>query len=73
MLPVPEADALRFACNAVVLGNDVYLQRECPDTEATIRDNGFVPHTVDLTEFLKAGGSAKCLTLFLERSQGFFG
>ncbi|HET9200052.1 MAG TPA: arginine deiminase-related protein [Dehalococcoidia bacterium] len=72
MLPVPEADALRFACNAVVLGKDVYLQRDCPDTEDVLRESGFVPHTVDLTEFLKAGGSAKCLTLFLERPAEFF-
>ena len=70
LIAVPEEDALRFACNAVVLGKDVYLQRECPTTDALLSDHGFQPHTVDLTEFLKAGGSAKCLTLFLERPAG---
>ncbi|HEX5940127.1 MAG TPA: arginine deiminase family protein [Dehalococcoidia bacterium] len=73
LVPVPEADALRFACNAVVLERDVYLQRDCRDTERALREMGFVPHEVDLTEFLKAGGSAKCLTLFLERPAGFLG
>jgi arginine dihydrolase len=67
MLAIPEEDALRFACNAVVLGRDVYLQRHCLETQKVLRENGFEPHEVDLTEFLKAGGSAKCLTLFLER------
>jgi arginine dihydrolase len=71
LLPVPEDDALRFACNAVVLGKDVYLQKDCAATRRLLEDHGFVPHDVDLTEFLKAGGSAKCLTLFLRRPAGF--
>ncbi|MPZ23053.1 MAG: amidinotransferase [Dehalococcoidia bacterium] len=70
LIAVPEAEALRFACNAVVLGDAVFLQQGCPETSRLLSDRGFQPHAVDLSEFLKAGGSAKCLALFLERPGG---
>ncbi|MEX2236332.1 MAG: arginine deiminase-related protein [Dehalococcoidia bacterium] len=72
MLPIPEEEALRFACNAVVLDHDVYLQKDCPMTQELLSEHGFTTHEVDLTEFLKAGGSAKCLTLFLERPRSYW-
>lgn len=61
-------EAARFAANAVVLGDQVALNTGCPTFEAALRDLGFTPHAVPLDEFLKAGGSAKCLTLHLDRS-----
>jgi arginine dihydrolase len=66
---VPE-EAERFACNAVVLGRDVALNSGCPRFEAALEELGFVPHATPLDEFLKAGGSAKCLTLHLDRAPG---
>ena len=60
---VPEAEALRFACNAVVVGQDVILNSGCPETEAALHSRGFKTHTLDFSEFIKAGGSAKCLVL----------
>jgi N-dimethylarginine dimethylaminohydrolase len=59
-------EAARFAANAVVLGPDVVLNSGCPHFEAALRDHGFTPHATPLDEFLKAGGSAKCLTLLLD-------
>ena len=35
--------------------------------ESALRDLGYRPRTTPLGEFLKAGGSAKCLTLHLNR------
>ncbi len=32
---------------------------------AMLKDRGYTPHPVELDQFLKAGGSAKCLTLRL--------
>jgi N-dimethylarginine dimethylaminohydrolase len=64
---VPD-EAKRFACNAVVIGKDVVLNTGCPCFEAQLRDLGFVPHATPLDEFLKAGGSAKCLTLHLDHA-----
>jgi N-dimethylarginine dimethylaminohydrolase len=65
-LIVPEHDALRFACNAVCLGKQVVLPDGCDETMALLRARGYEPHPVELDEFMKAGGSAKCLTLALD-------
>jgi len=58
-------DALRFACNTVVVGDSVVMNAGCPDLRAQLERAGFHVFPVDLSEFLKAGGSAKCLTLFV--------
>jgi N-dimethylarginine dimethylaminohydrolase len=63
---VPD-EAARFAANAVVLGGHVALNAGCPEFESALREYGFTPHGLPLDEFLKAGGSAKCLTLHLDR------
>jgi len=65
-LVVPEREALAFACNAVCAGKHVVLPSECPDTEALLASRGYMTHAVPLDEFLKSGGSAKCLTLALD-------
>lgn len=63
---VPEDEALRFACNAVCVGKDVVLPVDCPATERFLHDHGYRTHAVPLDEFMKSGGSAKCLTLALD-------
>ena len=63
LFEVPPEDARKFACNAVVLGRDVIIPAGCPATSAIIKGLGFSPHDVELDEFIKAGGAAKCLTL----------
>ena len=64
-IAVSEEEALRFACNAVVLGRQVLLNAGCPAFERALDEHGFTVHPVDVGEFLKAGGAAKCMTLFL--------
>ncbi|MFO1019574.1 MAG: amidinotransferase, partial [Planctomycetales bacterium] len=66
LIPVCEEEAVRFACNAVVVGKDVFLNTGCPRLEEDLRGRGYTPHATDLSEFLKSGGSAKCLTLRLD-------
>jgi N-dimethylarginine dimethylaminohydrolase len=66
LLPVTEAEALRFACNAVVVGKTVIVNTGCERLAADLRTRGYEPVAVALDEFLKAGGSAKCLTLRLD-------
>jgi len=63
---VPE-EAKHFACNAVVLGKNVVLPEDCPKLAASLRERGYLPHHLPVTEFIKAGGACKCLTLFVER------
>ena len=60
---VPEKEALRFACNAVVIGKDIVIPSECPKTQAELEKRGFHVHSLEFDEFLKAGGAAKCLVL----------
>ena len=63
---VPSSEGERFACNAVCIDRHVVLPTGCPETMAWLNQHGYTPHPVDLDEFLKGGGSAKCLTLALD-------
>jgi len=66
LIAVNDAEATRFACNAVVVGKHVVLNSGCPELERELRRRGFTAHATPLDEFIKAGGSAKCLTLRLD-------
>ncbi|QEG35347.1 dimethylarginine dimethylaminohydrolase family protein [Bythopirellula goksoeyrii] len=63
---VEEDEAKSFACNAVVVGKTVVTNIGCPELHAMLRSIGFDPIETPLSEFVKAGGSAKCLTLRLD-------
>ncbi len=62
-IAVEEPDALRFACNAVTIGNTVLLNEISPGLCSRIEARGLKVKQVQLSEFLKAGGAAKCLCL----------
>ena len=66
LIAVGEDEAARFGCNAVVVGKTVVHNSRCPRLAADLRAAGFRSIEVELDEFLKAGGSAKCLTLRLD-------
>lgn len=66
LIPVVEDEAHRFGCNAVVVGQTVVHNRHCPRLAADLEKAGYRSIEVELDEFLKAGGSAKCLTLRLD-------
>ncbi|GAB4154959.1 MAG: hypothetical protein Tsb009_31710 [Planctomycetaceae bacterium] len=66
LIPVDPTEAARFACNAVVIGKNVVLNTGCPKLEIDLQARGYTTHHTDLGEFIKAGGSAKCLTLRLD-------
>lgn len=58
-----EADAVVLGLNAVSDGRNVVLPSVATDLAAQLRERGWNPVGVDLSELLKAGGSAKCCTL----------
>jgi ornithine--oxo-acid transaminase len=64
-IAVGESDALSFACNAVNIGNTIVLNRISAELELELRGRGFEVIQVELDEFLKAGGAAKCLVMKL--------
>jgi N-dimethylarginine dimethylaminohydrolase len=68
-IPVGDADALSFACNAVNCGRSVFLNHASAALEAELHSRGFAVVQTPLTEFMKAGGSAKCLTLRLDEAR----
>ena len=67
---VQAEDATRFCCNAVGLTHldqgHVVMGHVGDDAQTWLEGKGFAVHVRPLTEFLKAGGSAKCLTLRLD-------
>ena len=66
LIPVDDAEARNFACNAVVVGRTVITNMGCPQLHCHLEARGFIPQATPLGEFVKAGGSAKCLTLRLD-------
>jgi N-dimethylarginine dimethylaminohydrolase len=60
-----EADAAAFGLNGVSDGRHVVLPEGAPRLCAEMRERGYEPISVDLSELLKAGGGAKCCTLEL--------
>jgi lysine-ketoglutarate reductase/saccharopine dehydrogenase-like protein (TIGR00300 family) len=62
-IAIAEADAITFSCNAVNVGQAVILNRASQDLTQRLQAEGFEVVETPLTEFLKAGGAAKCLTL----------
>jgi len=66
LIPVAAEEARSFACNAVVVGQHVVTNTGCPELHRSLIAHGYLPHETPLSEFVKAGGSAKCLTLRLD-------
>jgi N-dimethylarginine dimethylaminohydrolase len=58
-----EADACVLGLNAVSDGRHVVLPTAARDLADALRDRGYEPVGVDLSELLKAGGGVKCCTL----------
>ncbi|MDE2030627.1 MAG: nitrate reductase, partial [Alphaproteobacteria bacterium] len=64
-IAVEEADALQFCCNAVDLDGHVFMNGASEALQNRLKRAGFTPVLTPLSEFMKAGGGAKCLTLKL--------
>ena len=62
-IAIAEADAINFACNSVNVGQTVVMNKASDSLKQRLGDAGFEVIETPLTEFLKAGGAAKCLTL----------
>jgi N-dimethylarginine dimethylaminohydrolase len=62
---INDADAAAFGCNAFSDGHHVVVSAGATGFIASLRDHGYDPVPVDLSELRKAGGSVKCCTLEL--------
>ena len=70
-IPLDEVDAVNFSCNAVNIDSlrdgkverVVVMNKASDGLKQILGERGFTVVETPLTEFLKAGGAAKCLTL----------
>jgi ornithine--oxo-acid transaminase len=60
---VSDEDARNFACNAVSIGQTIIMHKASADLRAVLAQRGFEIIETGVSEFLKSGGSCKCLTL----------
>jgi N-dimethylarginine dimethylaminohydrolase len=65
LIEIADADAVHFAANTVVMGRDVIMNAHCDGFAEKLRGMDYTVHSVDLSQFLRAGGSAKCLVCTL--------
>ena len=68
-LAVDERDAAVLGLNAMCDGYHVVLPAQADGLAARLRARGYEPVPVDLSELLKAGGSAKCCSFELRRGE----
>lgn len=66
LIEVSADEAVSFSCNAVAVGRNVLLNAGAPKIARALDAAGYAVHPLSLTEFIKSGGSAKCLTLRLD-------
>jgi len=66
LITVNDEDALNFCCNAVNIDDKVILHKASDDLKQKLRRLDYEVIETPLSEFLLAGGSAKCLTLRLD-------
>jgi len=64
-IAVSEQDAVHFACNSVNVGHTIILSEVSDELSGRLEQRGFRVVQVPLSEFLKSGGAAKCLSLRL--------
>lgn len=60
---VSDEEASFFTCNAVNIGKYVVTNLTTNRFSGLLEEKGFVHIQTDLSEYMKAGGAAKCLTL----------
>ena len=63
ILWVSEADAKNFACNAISIGQAIIMHKASAELKSVLMQRSFEVIETDVSEFLKSGGSCKCLTL----------
>jgi N-dimethylarginine dimethylaminohydrolase len=65
IIPVSRRDAKNFVCNAVPVGNKLITTPMSRSLKKQLERRGIEPVEVEMSEFIKAGGAAKCLTLWI--------
>jgi N-dimethylarginine dimethylaminohydrolase len=69
LIDVLPEEAIHFSCNAVIIGHDIVLPEGAPHLVATLGKRGYHCHELPMSEFIKAGGACKCLTMFMPQRE----
>ncbi len=67
LINVNKKDAMNFCCNALVSGKNIILNKCSNGLKIKLENLGMNVHCLVFSEFMKAGGSSKCLALYLNR------
>ena len=60
---VSETDAKNFACNAISIDRSIIMHKASAELKFALKQRGFEVIEANVSEFIKAGGACKCLTL----------
>jgi N-dimethylarginine dimethylaminohydrolase len=69
LIDVLPEEARHFSCNAVVIESDIVLPEGAPKLVTQLQDRGYRCHQLPMSEFIKAGGACKCLTMFMPQRE----
>lgn len=67
-IAIDDADARRFACNALRIGDRLFVHDASPELRRSLSEAGFEVRRHPVDEYLKAGGGVKCLSLLLDQA-----
>ena len=68
LIAVYRNDANAFACNVIKIDNHILVNKNISDNlKKTLENYGFTVHGLKMTEYLKGGGSVKCVSLQIFR------
>lgn len=66
VIDVAEHEAKKFCCNAIVYNKNVIIPAGCELLQKELELRGYTVHCCEMSEFIKAGGACKCLSLILD-------
>ncbi len=66
VIEISKEDAEYFACNNVTVKNKILLNKASQDLQDKLNSYGFEPIFCPTSEFMKAGGSIRCMVLDLD-------
>ena len=67
LIPVSTEDARRFCCNAIVSGKSVIMNHCSTALKEILENLGFTLYLLEFSEFMKSGGSSKCMVLLIRK------
>ncbi|OGY41591.1 MAG: hypothetical protein A2Y82_01205 [Candidatus Buchananbacteria bacterium RBG_13_36_9] len=65
IIQVSDEEAFKYACNSINISDNVVINENCTDAYSKLKKYNYKIYTLNTSEFMKAGGSIKCMTLIL--------